>query len=266
MIEFIGNIAKEAEEVALDKMKIIDMAKIRAKATDKDLVTEVDLIIEKKLISRIRTKFPDHDIYGEESGRSGSTREFCWIIDPIDGTISYIHQTPYFSISIALQKNHETIAGAVFAPKLGEIFTAEKGKGAYLNGDHIRTSPQKILGQSLMATGFACIRAGARKNNLVYLNKILPDIRAIRRCGSAALDMAYVACGRYEAFWEMNLNIYDVAAGILLVREAGGRITDMSGGNHFPERGIVASNTLLHGRLLDYFKTSTGLPGDRRTA
>jgi myo-inositol-1(or 4)-monophosphatase len=254
MIEFIKENARQAGRAALEEMKRLTPARIHAKGSDKDMVTEVDRMIEDQLIAAIHKKFPDHDIYGEETGRSGSNGEFCWIIDPIDGTTSYIHQTPYFSISIGLRQNGENIAGAVCAPKLGELFWAEKGRGAFLNGERIKVSPQNILGQSLVATGFACVRDGLKENNIKYFSRIMPDIRDIRRCGSAAVDLAYVACGRYEGFWEMGLKIYDAAAGILLVEEAGGRVSDMSGGNNFPEQGIVASNGMIHGRLLSYFK------------
>ena len=254
MIEFIKEIARQAGCTALDEMKKLNPSRVHAKGTDKDMVTEVDRMIEDQLIAAIHKKFPEHDIYGEETGRSGSGSEFCWIIDPIDGTTSYIHQTPYFSISIGLQQNGENIAGAVYAPKLGELFWAEKGKGAFLNGERIPVSPRDVLGQSLVATGFACIRAGLKENNLKYFSRIMPDIRDIRRCGSAAVDLAYVACGRYDGFWEMSLNIYDVAAGILLVEEAGGRVSDMAGGKNFPEQGIVASNGLIHDKILSYFK------------
>ena len=211
-------------------------------------------LIEDQLIAAIHAKFPAHDIYGEETGRSGSNSEFCWIIDPIDGTTSYIHQTPYFSISIGLQQNGVNIAGAVCAPKLGELFWAEKGQGAFLNGERIRVSTRNALGQSLVATGFACIRSGWKENNLKYFSRLMPDIRDIRRCGSAAVDLAYVAAGRYDGFWEMCLNIYDVAAGVLLVEEAGGIVTDMAGGKNFPEHGIAASNGLIHDKFLSYFK------------
>ena len=254
MITFIKEIAEEAGQTALAEMRRINPSGIKAKGSEKDLVTEVDLMVEKRMVSRIKERFPEHDIYGEESGKTSHGSEYCWVIDPIDGTVSYIHQTPFFSISIALQRNGESIAGVVYAPKLGELFWAEKGKGAFLNGDRIGVSGRERLGESLIATGFACIRSGLKENNLRYLNKILPDICDIRRDGSAAIDLAYVACGRYEGFWEMCLNLYDVAAGTLLVNEAGGRITDMSGGCDFPEKGLFASNGLIHEKLMSYFE------------
>lgn len=254
MIEFIKKIAEEAGNIALAEMRKINPSDIKKKGNEKDLVTAVDLMVEKRIVSRIKERFPEHDIYGEESGKTLRGSEFCWVIDPIDGTVSYIHQTASFSVSIALQKNGENIAGVVFAPKLGELFWAEKGKGAFLNGDSIHVSGRERLAESLVATGFACLRAGLKENNLKYLNRILPDICDIRRDGSAALDLAYVACGRYDAFWEMSLNLYDIAAGVLLVEEAGGRVTDMSGGNIFPEKGLLASNGLIHEKLMSYFE------------
>lgn len=256
MIDFIKDIAEEAGNIALSEMDKIDSASIKKKGNrnEKDLVTAADLMIENKIISRIKEKFPDHDIYGEESGKTVKGSEFCWIIDPIDGTVSYIHQTASFSVSIALQHKGEIVAGAVFAPKLGELFCAEKDKGAFLNDKKIRVSGRGRLAESLVATGFACLRAGLKENNLKYLNKILPDVCDIRRDGSAALDLAYVACGRYDAFWEMSLNLYDIAAGLLLVEEAGGCVSDMSGGNRFPEKGLLASNRLIHEKLMTYFE------------
>ncbi|MFA7232285.1 MAG: inositol monophosphatase family protein [Victivallaceae bacterium] len=250
MIEFIKTLALEAGEIALRERKTLDAGKIFAKDSDKDMVTAVDRQIEDFLISRIHEKFPAHDIFGEETGRSGNSSRYCWALDPIDGTTSYIHDQPYYSVSIGFQENGITTHGAVYAPRLGELFTAQKGVGAWLNGEKIAVSPRNRLSESLLGTGFACIRANLMENNLKYFVRMMPLIRGIRRCGSAAIDLSYVACGRLEGFWELNLNLYDIAAGALILEEAGGKITDLTGGADYPEKGLVSSNRLIHDELL----------------
>lgn len=254
MIEFIKDIAGEAGALAIAEMSKLSASSIQTKSTEKDLVTDVDRKIEHLLIERIRQRYPDHGIHGEETGRSGNTGEYCWVLDPIDGTTSYIHQHPFFSVSIGLTYHGRGIAGVVFAPKLGEMFWASEGKGAFLNGTPIHVSSRKTLGESLLATGFACVRAGLPENNLKYFCRLLPEIRGIRRCGSAAIDLSYVACGRYEGFWEMQLQPYDIAAGVVIVREAGGMVTDMRGEENYPQHGFAASNGLIHKSLLEHFK------------
>ncbi len=223
---------------------------------ERDLVTVVDRKVEEFIVGRIRKGFPDHDIFGEETGRTRQGSDYCWIIDPIDGTTSFVHGQPYYAVSIALHHNNEAILGVVHAPRLGETFHAAKGEGAYLNNHRIRVSSRSRLLASVFATGFACIRAGKQDNNLKYFNAVLPKIRDIRRCGSAALDLCYVAAGRLEAFWEMGLQPYDYAAGILLVREAGGVVSDFAGGSAYSEKGIVASNGLVTEALMGLLQQS----------
>lgn len=254
MLTFMKEIAGAAGAMALAEWGLFSPDSIKAKSTDKDLVTEVDRNIEQMLIKRIQQRYPEHGIHGEEFGHSGNGNEFCWVLDPIDGTTSYIHQHPFFSVSIGLTRNGQPIAGVVFAPKLDEMFWAESGSGAFLNGRQIHVSTRAKLSESLLATGFACVRAGLTENNLKYFCRLLPEIRGIRRCGSAAIDLSYVACGRYDGYWEMQLQPYDIAAGIIIVREAGGIVTDMHGGDNFPEQGFAASNALIHTELLTHFK------------
>ena len=156
-------------------------------------------------------------------------------------------------MSIGLKKKGELICGGVYAPALKQMFLAARGEGATLNGKPIQVSQCTRLVNSVLATGFACLRSGLEHNNLTYFNRIMPEIRDVRRCGSAALDLAYVAAGKYDGFWEMNLNDYDVAAGVLLVIEAGGRICDFNGGSRYPDQGIIGTNSRIDRELLTFF-------------
>ena len=250
MIEFIKKLAWEAGEICLQESSSMTSDNLRFKS-ERDLVTSADTKVEDHIVESIQKRFPDHDLIGEETGVSNRGSDHCWIIDPIDGTVSYFHGQPYYSVSIAYQRGGRTQAGAVYAPALGQMFTAEREKGAWLNNQmRLHVSETNTLINALMATGFACLRAGRKRNNLYYLNKILPKIRDIRRCGSAAIDLAYVAAGKVDAFWEMDLNLYDIAAGVLLVEEAGGNVTDMHGNTDYPQSGLVASNGHLEKDLL----------------
>lgn len=249
MIDFIKNLASDAAQMTLTMFPAMGSSDIEFK-NDKDIVTKVDKAVEDFIISTIKAKYPDHNIYAEESGRHLNGSEYCWIIDPIDGTTSFVHGQPFYSVSIALYQNGEPLAGVVAAPKLGEIFWAEKGKGAFMNGERIHVSSRDKLINSVLSTGFACVRAGDQINNLPRFSRVVPKIRGVRRYGSAAMDMAYVACGRLEGFWEMRLNLYDIAAGVLLVKEAGGDVCDFSGNPTFPENGTVATNGIITKELL----------------
>ncbi len=254
MIDFIENLARQAGEICLEHNQGLTGDDLDFKGS-RDLVTVVDQKVEDFITSAINSRYPRHDVLGEERGASHRQSEYRWIIDPIDGTTSYFHRQPFYSVSIALEHHGRLEAGVVYGPALGQMFTAVRGEGAWLNGgERLSVSTTTAMIDTVMATGFACLRAGREPNNLHYLAKILPEIRDFRRCGSAALDLAYVAAGKVDAFWEMDLNIYDVAAGVLLVEEAGGRITDMQGGSEYPHRGIVAANTnAIHERMIALF-------------
>ena len=252
MINMMKNLARKAGAICLKEARGLTPGDVALKG-ERDLVTKVDRQVEDFLIREIAGAWPDHGIVGEETGVTESPGRYRWVIDPIDGTTSYVHGQPCYSISLALQKDCETVAGVVYAPALDQLFHAEKNRGAWLNDRPIQVSSCSRLMDALLATGFACLREGFEKNNLVYLNRILPRVRDIRRCGSAALDLAYVAAGKYDGFWEMNLNLYDVAAGVLLVEEAGGRVSDLNGGDKFPGEGILAGNPGLADRLLGFF-------------
>ena len=223
---------------------------IQSKEDRKDIVTRADRDIERYLREEIGRHYPEHAIVGEEeSDKPGS--EYCWIIDPIDGTASYAHGQYHFAISIALKKQEQLLLGAVFAPALDDLFLAEAGRGATWNRRPIRVSGRDNLEECMLGTGFACLRNNRPQNNLPLFAAIAPLVRDTRRFGSAALDLAYVACGQLDGFWELALNVYDVAAGILLVQEAGGRVSDFMGGTDRIPRQILATNGVLHQPLLN---------------
>lgn len=243
-------LALEAGKICRDRQQNLSSLSFEYKGV-RDLVTEADKEVERFLRERITNQFPDHVIIGEEYGTSGDKEQHCWIIDPIDGTVSFMHGLPTYTISIAYQENRETVAGVVYAPALDQLFYATKGGGAFLGNTRLHVSKQESFIDSLWATGFACIRAGLEDNNLQYLNKIMYKIRDIRRMGSAALDLSYVAAGKMDGFWELELNNYDIAAGVLLVQEAGGTVTDFHGKSAYPGKGIVASNGKLHNEMVN---------------
>ncbi len=252
MLNFIENLAKEAGIMAQNQRKHLSSAGIHFK-NERDIVTDVDRQVENFIKTKIAESFPDHAILAEESGVSKEhDSEFLWIIDPIDGTTSFVHDMPIYSVSIGLHRNGKPYAGVIYAPRLGELYSAELGKGATLNGTPIHVSTRDSLVNCLAETGFACLRAGLKENNLKHFCRIAPQLRGIRRDGSAALDMAFVAAGRVDFFWEMFLQPYDIAAGEIIVQEAGGRITDFQGGNDYPlGHGIVVSNGIIHDRVLE---------------
>jgi myo-inositol-1(or 4)-monophosphatase len=241
MIDFVKKIAVSAGKIAIAEFAKSSSLRLDFKS-EKDLVTDADRRIEGFIVSEICRKFPEHDIFGEETGKTSKGSEFCWVIDPIDGTTSFVHGQPFFSVSIALQKNGVTVAGVVNAPKLGELFWAEKGAGAFCNRTKIRVSSRDRIGSSVLSTGFACLRSDLKENNLPIFNKILPKLRGIRRYGSAAIDLSYVACGRLEGFWELNLKPYDIAAGVLILQEADGEVCDLRGKQNYPDDGILGTN------------------------
>jgi myo-inositol-1(or 4)-monophosphatase len=249
--EFLFDIIKQAGKISLEYREKLSSMRV-SKKSEKDLVSEADLAVESYLIDRIKQRYPSHAIMGEESGSYGDNA--CrWIIDPIDGTTSFVHGQPFYSISVALEKEGDIVLGAVNAPVLNELFHAEKGQGAFCNGQPIHVSSRGQLIDSVLGTGFSCVRNNLEHDNLPYFNKILPHIRGVRRYGSCAIDLSYVAAGRMEGFWELSLHLYDMAAGWLILEEAGGRVTDFSGGTaHLPGQ-LVATNGLIHEALLKYF-------------
>jgi myo-inositol-1(or 4)-monophosphatase len=218
-----------------------------------NLVTEIDQLSEKIITKIINDRYPDHEILAEESGAKKSTSPYRWIIDPLDGTTNYAHGYPYFCVSIALEKEAKILLGVVYNPILDELFLAEKGKGAYLNGAKIQVSTTNELTRSLLATGFPYDIRESSINNLNNFNRFALKAQAIRRAGSAALDLCYVAMGRFDGFWELKLCPWDTAAGALMVTEAGGRVTDFKG-NEFSiysgDNETLASNSKIHKEML----------------
>lgn len=240
MITFLTELSRLAGEESLHYFGRIGEGDIEGKATSKDLVSIADKAIEKLIVDRILERFPDHDIFGEETGHRGTLSEYCWIIDPIDGTQSFVKHHPYYSISIALHKNGTGYAGAVNAPALGRLFTAVSGQGAFENGRPIHVSTCTELENAACATGFARLRENKVEPVLEKFARVLPHLRDIKRCGSAALDLAMTAAGVFDGYWEEGLQLYDVAAGVIIVREAGGTVTDLKGGNDYPAEGVIA--------------------------
>ena len=226
---------------------------ISTKSADVDLVTEVDRACEALIVDAIEKERPGDAILAEEGGghdRAGAT--WRWVIDPLDGTTNFAHAYPCFCVSIGVERDGETEVAAVFNPVLGELFHAVRGEGAYLDGQRIRASRETELGRSLVATGFAYDRRQSERDNLEELASFLARARAIRRDGSAALDLCAVACGRLDGYWEFKLAPWDVAAGRLVVTEAGGRVSDARG-EPAPASGreMVASNGAIHGAMLE---------------
>lgn len=221
---------------------------------DVDIVTEADRASEMLIIQRLRERFPDHAIVAEEGGGHSSHSGYRWYIDPLDGTTNFAHTFPMFCVSMGLEKNHELIAGVIYDPLRDELFAAERGGGARLNGAPIHVSSGNRLEEALVATGFPS-RKRHQSINIHFYHQISLRSHGVRRAGSAALDLAYVAAGRLDCFWEFNLHPWDFAAGSLIVSEAGGRITDMKGQPHRMDSAhIAASNGWLHAQLIEAFE------------
>jgi myo-inositol-1(or 4)-monophosphatase len=219
---------------------------------DINLVTEMDMRSERAVVETVLASFPDHGIIAEEETTIRNGSGYSWIIDPLDGTTNYAHGYPCFSVSIALEHEEEIILGVVYDPMRHELFSAQRGEGASLNGKHIRVSTADTLIKSLLATGFPYDRKVSDKNNLDYFHDLLMASQEVRRDGSAALDLCSVACGRFDGFWELKLKPWDVAAGSLIVREAGGAVSDLSGrGFSIHDDEILASNGRIHGQMVE---------------
>jgi len=221
-----------------------------------DFVTRVDTESEKLIIESIHRSFPDHHILAEESHHDIETDGFRWIIDPLDGTTNYIHGFPMCAVSIALQHGKELITGVVYDPLRKELFTAVKGENAFINGHKIAVSPLKDIKSALIATGFPFKRREMTDHYIELFRTIFHEVGDIRRAGSAALDLSYVACGRLDGFFEIGLAPWDCAAAALMITEAGGIITDFGGGGDFLKTGnIVAGNAVTHSMLLEHVKS-----------
>ena len=212
-----------------------------------NLVTEVDKRCESRIIDIIKEAFPEHNILTEETPMPEGSSPYRWIIDPLDGTTNYAHGYPCFCTSVALELEGEICLGAIYDPLLDELFTAQQGKGAFLNGERISVSTTERLTNALICTGFPYDLRESPVNNVDHFNNFIMEARAVRRDGSAALDLCYVAAGRFDGFWELKLYAWDVAAGKLLVEEAGGLVTDFGGGAlDIYGQEILASNGRIH--------------------
>ena len=247
-LEAAGEIAREAGELLRRDFR---SRSIFAFKSEIDLVTETDTASQTLIHDRLSALFPGHDFLAEEGLRKLAEAEFRWVIDPLDGTTNFVHRIPWFCVSIGLEHRGVPVAGVVLNPMNGELFAAETGAGAFLNGDPIRVSETGDLDRSLVATGFPYdIRTSG--TNVAAHDRFLRSAQAVRRFGAAALDLCYVACGRFEGFWEMKLKPWDTAAGAVVVGEAGGLVTDFLGRPadiYHPE--VCASNGRIHRRMLE---------------
>jgi myo-inositol-1(or 4)-monophosphatase len=219
-----------------------------------DLVTAADRASEQLVVKRLRERFPSHGIVAEEGGRAEMNAELRWYVDPLDGTTNFAHGYPMWNVTLALARKGEVIAGVVYDPLNRELFTAERGAGARLNGAPIRVSQCRLLNDALVSTGFPS-RKRSQNVNIHFYYQLAMSTHGVRRGGSAAIDLAYTACGRLEAFWEFGLNPWDMAAGILLVEEAGGKVSGMRGERMTLESPyVLADNGLVHEETLALFR------------
>jgi myo-inositol-1(or 4)-monophosphatase len=226
-----------------------------------DLVTEYDRLSEELILSRLRAEFPTHHLYAEESGASGQAGDYEWLVDPIDGTVNFAHGIPIFAVSLALTYRRQLVMGVVYDPMRDELFAAEAGQGATLNGRRLRVSAERELGRSLLTTGFPYDVRTSPQNNFAEFVAFYRRSQAVRRPGSAALDCCYVACGRFDGYWEYKMKPYDIGAAALMVREAGGRVTTAEGDENFlGAPSIVASNGHIHEQMLRVLREGENAP------
>ena len=244
-----SNAAIEAGKLITQSITQLDRIQITNKSRT-EMVTEVDIAAEQLIIAMLDEAYPDFNVLAEESGDLGRTSDFCWIIDPIDGTHNFIHGHPHCAVSIALRYKEEIIVAVVYDALRNELFSARKGAGAQLDGRRIRVSATSRLSDSLLCTGFPYRDNAETKPWLKTFAMVLPRAQSIHRTGSSVLDLAYVAAGRYDGFWEFGLQTWDIAAGSLLIKEAGGLITDISGkADIFASGNVVAGNPKVHDKL-----------------
>lgn len=251
MLDFAIDLARDAGRVLMRQLGRLSASDVERKGRV-DLVTAADREAEALVVGRIRSTFPEHAIVAEETSPSAVVASHLWIVDPLDGTTNFVHGHPFFAVSVALEVDGESRLGVVHAPMMNETFHATRGGGASVNGVPIRVSGVGTLIDSLLATGFAYDRWDRDRNNLAEFSALTMATQGVRRGGAASLDLAYVAAGRLDGYWEIGLEPWDVAAGALLVREAGGRVTDLELGPRWRSGDeIVATNGALHGVLVD---------------
>ena len=250
MVNDVINIAKEAGELIREGFGKNN--RVEFKTNETNLVTETDKAAEKLITDFIKKKYPAHGILAEESGKVKSGTEYLWVIDPLDGTTNFAHGLPVFSVSIALQKDSNTIAGVVYDVIHDIVYAAEKGSGAFANSRKMKVSTNNILRRSVLASGFPYNVYENLDHLLEKFSEMTKQARGVRRLGSAALDLSYVAKGVFDGYWEMELNPWDICAGMLLVEEAGGRISDFNSNpiNMYTKR-ILATNGQIHAQMLE---------------
>lgn len=256
LLEFASEISLGAGKILLRGFRS-DKTIISYKEKN-NLVTNIDKESEEYLFNNIRKHYPGHAIIAEEGSRTDFQGDFIWYVDPLDGTTNFAHGLPLFCISIGVYsvELEKTVAGVVYDAFHNELFTALRGGGSFLNYSPIHVSDTVDLGISLLATGFPYDKMTSPENNLDKFNRFLPRIRCIRRMGSAAIDLSYVAAGRLDGYWEFKLNPWDIAAGSLLVEEAGGSVSRFDGGLFSPVcREIVASNSKIHAQMIDVLRS-----------
>ena len=251
LLETAIGIAREAGALLLDYYRRGVRVEYKGEV---DIVTEADRASEKLIVEKLRQHFPDHAVVAEEGGGHDGASGYRWFIDPLDGTTNFAHTFPMFCVSMAVERDGDLLAGVIFDPTHDELFTAEKGCGARLNNQPIHVSRVNRLEEALVSTGFPS-KKRHKNANIHYYHQISMRSHGVRRAGSAALDLAYLAAGRLDGFWEFNLHPWDFAAGTLIVEEAGGTVTEMNGRPHHADSPNTAgSNGLLHAQLLEAFQ------------
>ncbi len=249
MLEFLIPVVREVGKFLLQRLGNAQSIQLKGRA---NLVTEMDRRSEEHLIRAIRARYPHHAILSEETGAlAGDDGQPEWILDPIDGTTNYVHGLPYFCVAVALRQGLQVQAGLVYYPYVDDLYSADRGRGAFLNGKPLRVSATPLLEDALLATGFPSDLSGAPDTNIEHFLALMPKTRAIRRLGSASLDLCNVAAGRLDGFWQPTMLIWDVAPGAIIVEEAGGQVTDFTGTAGAYEGNIAASNGKIHAALVE---------------
>jgi len=249
MLNIAVRAARNAGDLIIRSLQHVDHLKITTKGLN-DFVTDVDRLAEQEIINTIQKAYPEHSILAEESGQQGDN-ETVWVIDPLDGTKNFLHGFPHYCVSIAIRMRGRLDHAVIYDPLRDELFSASRGDGAQLNDRRLRVTKRKEFTGALLATGFPFKYPQHLDAYMATFNAVFPQVADIRRTGSAALDLAYVAAGRLDAYWEIGLEKWDLAAGALLVEEAGGTVSDFAGGDDYFETGnIVVGNVKLHPQLL----------------
>jgi myo-inositol-1(or 4)-monophosphatase len=258
MIDVAIRAAREAGQYLKENVGRARSVEIK-EGEERNLVSEIDKGSESRIIAVIKGAYPGHEVLAEESGDTAGSGTYRWIIDPLDGTTNFLHGVPIFCVSIGVEHHGEIVAGVVYDPNLDELFTAERGGGAFLNGRRLMVSSTHDMIRSLLVTGFPYDLAQNPDRTVEHFRNFLLAARGIRRLGSAALDLCYVAAGRFDGYWEVHLQPWDMAAGTLLVEEAGGTTTDFTGAPaRIRGKQIVASNGRLHGAMLEMLGRAKG--------